>query len=123
MRTGVLPLTAWGAALVAIAVAGAAAAGLDLLPTLLLAGAGGAAVTTGLAALWLARGPRPDAELVLQGSAATGVLVAGTTVALIGAVAGGPAFLYPGAGLAALGAGGIVREVIAGRRLLDRGPR
>jgi hypothetical protein len=123
MRTGWLPLAGWGAALVAIALLGTIGFGLDALPTLLLAGAGAGSVATGVA-VGVAGRARPDEadgdrpELLVRGSASTTVIVAGLAAALVGAAAAGPAFLWPGAGLIVLGLGGLVREWLAGRRLL-----
>jgi len=124
VRSGVLPLTGWGIAVAAIAALGAAVFGLDLLPALLLAGAGACAAAAGVAAGIAGRRGRADGpELVVRGSAATTVVVAGVACAVVGAAAAGPAFLWPGLGLIALGAGGLVREWRAGRRMAREGRR
>jgi hypothetical protein len=119
MRSAVIPLAGWGAALVAIAIFGAAQFGLDLLPTLLLAGAGAAAIATGAAA-WLAERPRlrpRGPELVLRSSAATLVLTFGATLLFVGAAFVGPGVMWPGVVLVVIGAGGLLRELRAERRL------
>jgi hypothetical protein len=104
---------------VAIAALGAAAFDLGTLPTLLLAGAGAGSVAVGVATgsrpPWERRARR---ELLLTGSVPTLVLTFGVTVALVGAATTAPAFLWPGLLLLALGAGGIVREWRAERRVL-----
>ena len=126
MRSGVIPVAGWGAAVVAVALLGTIVFGLEVLPTALLAGAGTLAVVVGVAALTEERRrPRVDAgrrpELHLEGSVATAALATGVVLALVGAAAVGSAVLGLGAGLALVGAGGIVREVRAGRRLLRDG--
>ena len=120
MKSGWLPLTAWGCALVAVAVLGATVFGLDLLPTLLLAGAGAASIAVGLG---VAAGARRDTpvgvpRVEVRGSVATSVVAVGVAVALVGAASAGPAFFWPGIGLVVLGLGGLVRERLAERRLL-----
>ena len=123
MRSGWLPLTAWGAALIAIALLGVLVFDLDTLPALLLAGAGACSLVSGLA-VGVAERRRPhlddreQPELVVRGSAATTIVAAGVTTALVGSAAAGPAFFWPGAGMIVLGLGGLVREWLAGRRLL-----
>ena len=119
MRTAAIPLAGWGAALVAIALFGAASYGLGLLPTLLLAGAGAAAIVAGAAARAAERRrPPPRApELVLRSSAATLVLTVGATLAFVGASFVGPGVMWPGVALVVVGAGGLVREHRAARRL------
>jgi hypothetical protein len=114
-----IPLAGWGTALVAIALFGAAQYDLGLLPTLLLAGSGAAAIATGAAA-WVAergrlrpRGP----ELVVRSSAATLVLTFGATLAFVGVAFVGPGVMWPGVALVVIGAGGLVREHRAARRL------
>jgi hypothetical protein len=128
MRSGAIPLAGWGAALVAIAVLGAAAYGLDALPALLLAGAGAGAIAAGAAAGLAARrggrrGAAREPELVLASSAATLVLTFGATLAFVGIATVGPGVLWPGVGLVVAGAGGLLREARAARRLRagDRG--
>jgi hypothetical protein len=127
VKTGVLPLVGWGAALLAIAALGAVVFGLNVLPAGLLAGAGAAAIAVGLVAA-VAGGPRRAAagdgtELLLVGSAATTVAAVGATIAVVGWAAGGPAFTWPGVGLCVLGLAGVVRERRAERRLLREGER
>jgi hypothetical protein len=119
MRSAAIPLAGWGAALVAIAIFGAVQYELDLLPTLLLAGAGAAAIAAGAAA-GIAERRRVRArgtELVLRSSAATLVLTFGATLAFVGAAFVGPGVLWPGVALAVVGAGGLLRELRAERRL------
>jgi hypothetical protein len=121
MRSAAIPLAGWGAALVAIAIFGAAQYGLDLLPTLLLAGAGAAAIATGAAA-WVAERRRARArgpELVVRSSAATLVLTFGATLAFVGAAFAGPGVMWPGVALVFTGAGGLLREHRAARRLAE----
>jgi hypothetical protein len=123
MRSGWLPLSAWGAALMAIALLGVLVFDLDTLPALLLAGAGACSLAAGLA-VGIAERRRPHLddrerpELVVRGSVATTIVAVGVTTALVGGAAAGPAFLWPGAGMIVLGLGGLVRERLAGRRLL-----
>ncbi len=123
MRSGVIPLAGWGLAVVAVALVGTVGFGLASLPTALLAGAGGLAVAVGLAALGQERRrPRTESadrpELLLESSVATTTLATGVAVALVGVVAVGQAVLGLGIGLVALGAGGVARELRAGRRRL-----
>ena len=127
MRSGWLPLSSWGGALMAIALLGVLVFGLDPLPALLLAGAGACSLAVGLAvAAAERRRPHQDdrtrPEVLVRGSVATTVVVAGVTAMLVGGAAAGPAFLWPGAGLVVLGLGGLARERRAERRLL-RGRR
>jgi hypothetical protein len=123
MNSGAIPLAGWGAALVAIAVFGAAAFGLDALPALLLAGAGAGAIATGAVAGLAARrrgrgrGAAREPELVLATSAATLVLTFGATLAFVGIATVGAGVLWPGVGLVIAGAGGLLREARAARRL------
>jgi hypothetical protein len=123
MTSGWLPLSAWGVALMALALFGVLVFDLDTLPALLLAGAGACSLVTGLA-VGMADRRRPHLadrgrpELVVRGSAATTIVAVGVTTALVGGAAAGPAFLWPGAGMIVLGLGGLVRERLAGRRLL-----
>jgi hypothetical protein len=122
MRSPAIPLAGWGAALVAIAIFGTAQYELDLLPTLLLAGAGAAAIATGAAA-GVAERRRPrtrSPELLVRGSAATLVLTFGATLAFVGAAFVGPGVMWPGVALVFVGAGGLLREHRAGRRLARR---
>ncbi len=118
-----LPLGGWGLGLLALTLLGVLAFGLELLPAALLGGAGAAILLTGLgAAVAERRAPRhkshAEHQLLLSGSAATVVLAMGVTIALVGLVGAGAGYFWPGIGLSVLGAGGIVREVLAGRRLL-----
>lgn len=120
-----LPLAGWGLGLMALALLGVLAYGLELLPAALLGGAGLGILLLGLGAAVAERlMPRHrrhgEPVLLLTGSAATVVLAVGTTVALVGGVTAGQGYLWPGAGLVLLGAGGIARETLAGRRLLKR---
>jgi hypothetical protein len=119
MRSAAIPLAGWGAALVAIAIFGAAQYELDLLPTLLLAGAGAAAIAAGAAARVLERRrARPRGpELLLRSSAATLVLTFGATLAFVGFAFVGPGVMWPGVALVVVGAGGLLREHRAARRL------
>jgi hypothetical protein len=114
-----IPLAGWGATLVAIAIFGAAQYDLGLLPTLLLAGSGAAAIATGVAAgVAERRRARPRGpELVLRSSGATLVLTFGATLAFVGASFVGPGVMWPGVALVVIGAGGLVREHRAARRL------
>jgi len=122
MRTGLAPLVAWGAGLIAVALLGRLAFGLNALPTLLLAGAGAASAATGVASALTRRrrgrpgpdAPRLDPELSLSAVA----VAAGGSLALVGIGAGGAAFFWPGLGIAVLGARGVVRETLAARREL-----
>jgi hypothetical protein len=120
-------LAGWGAAVVAIAVLGGAGFGLDLLPALLLGGAGAAAIAlgagAGLARRRRARGPAaPGPELLVRSSAATLVLTFGATLAFVGLVGVGPGVMWPGVGLIAAGAGGLLREARATRELRRAAP-
>ncbi len=122
MSSGAPALAGWGLALLALALLGAAGFDLDVLPALLLAGAGAAAVATGaLQALAARRGPAgaPGGEpvLLLRSSAATLVLTAGAALAFVGAVVMGPALLWPGIGFVGVGGAGIVRELRAARQM------
>jgi hypothetical protein len=119
VRGPAIPLAGWGAALVAIALFGAVQYGLGLLPTLLLAGSGAGAIATGAAAgLAERRRARPRGpELVLRSSAATLVLTFGATLFFVGASFVGPGVMWPGVALVVMGAGGLVREHRAARRL------
>jgi hypothetical protein len=121
MTSGAGPLLGWGAVLVAIALFGVGGFDLQALPALLLAGAGTASIAVGAAA-WAAqrrRPPRPgEPELLLRSSVATLVLTVGATLAFVGAVVIGPGLLWPGLAFIVAGAGGLVREHRAARRLL-----
>lgn len=125
MRSGALPLLGWSTALIAIALLGVSAFGLQAMPASLLAGAGAACAAIGTAACVAERrrarrSPGPD--LLLRSSAATLVLTGGVTLAFVGMVVVGPAVLWPGIWLIVAGTGGLVRELRAGRRLVH-GPR
>jgi formate-dependent nitrite reductase membrane component NrfD len=118
VRSGAIPLAGWGLALVAIAVFGTAAYELDLLPTLLLAGAGAAAIAVGaVAGVTRRRGEAREPELLVRSSAATLVLTFGVTLAFVGLSTVGPGVTWPGVGLMIAGAGGLLREARAARRL------
>ena len=120
MRGAALPLAGWGMAVIAVAIFGTAVYALDLLPTLLLAGAGAAAVASGAAAAVAERRRAragADAQLVVRSSAATLVLTGGFTLALVGLASVGAAVTWPGIGLMVIGAGGLLREARAARRL------
>ena len=121
MSSGDVALLGWGSALIAIALLGTTVFGLAPLPTLLLSGAGAACVVVGaLTRIAERRRPRiagkPD--VLLRSSAATLVVTAGATLVLVGAAIVGPALLWPGVGFVIAGAGGLVRELRAQRRLL-----
>jgi hypothetical protein len=119
-----IPLAGWGAALVAIALFGAAQYELDLLPTLLLAGAGAGAIAAGVAAAVADRRAAPRRgrpEVVVRSSAATLVLTFGATLALVGAASVGPGVMWPGVALVVVGGGGLLRETRAARRLRREG--
>lgn len=125
MRTGALPVTGWGLGVVAVAVFGTLAYGLDTLPTLLLAGSGAGAVAIGLWAGWSGRrearaaGPRRS-EALPDLSMPTVAATAGLTVALVGLGGGGGTFLWPGLGLFALALAGLARDLVLARRLRGR---
>jgi hypothetical protein len=120
VRSGAAALLGAGAALVAIALLGALAFGLRVLPALLLAGSGTACAATGAVAVIAERrraGSLPRPDLLLHSSAATLVLTLGAALAFVGLVVVGPALLWPGVWLLVAGAGGLVRELRAARRL------
>lgn len=126
MRTGGVPLGAWGAAILLVVLLGVAVFDLPALPAGLLAGAGAGAVLAAIAsALDGRRHARVRAEysdeieVLPRSSLATVAVAFGLTLALVGAVIG-QALLWPGVGVALLGAGGLVRERRATRRLLDK---
>lgn len=133
MRTGGVPLAAWGLALIAVSGLGRLAFGLAWLPTLLLAGAGAAAVLLGVVLLVPAArrrsSPAGDARLDPDISLSAVLVAVGATLALVGVAAGGAAFFWPGIGMIALGGGGLARETLAARAELaaldneDRPPR
>jgi len=124
VRSGATTLMLWGLGLLLVVVLGVTVFDLAALPADLLAGAGGAALLTGAGA---ALGARPDrlpaqdepggVEVLPRTSFASVAVAFGVTVALVGAVIG-QALLWPGIGVIALGAGGLVREQRAARRLL-----
>lgn len=123
MRTGLIPLCAWGTGVAGLALLGVLVFGLDALPASLLGGAGVCGILSGLVAGWLGRRrERPLAggtpRLLVDSSLATFAVAAGFVVALVGAGAAGQAFLWPGLGLMALGLGGLVRERRAARTVL-----
>jgi len=122
MRGAAIPLAGWGAALVAIAIFGTAQYRLDLLPTLLLAGAGTGAIATAAAAGLAERARERGPDLLLRSSAATLVLTFGATLAFVGAAFVGPGVMWPGVALVITGAGGLLRELRAERRLRRAAP-
>jgi len=125
VRTGALPLMLWGLGLVVVVVLGVTVWDLSALPADLLAAAGVAAMLTG-AGSWLStragRTPpleEPEGTEVLpRTSLATVALACGLTLVVVG-LALGQALLWPGVGVVALGAGGLLRERLAARRLLE----
>jgi len=129
VRTGAIVLCGWGAALIGVAALGVLVFGLDALPAALLGSAGAASVASGVVAGVLGRcRARPLTDeaprLLVDSSLATFALVAGFVNAVVGAGAVGASFFWPGVGLMALGAGGLVRERLATRRVmrdLERG--
>jgi hypothetical protein len=118
MRTGALPLMAWGLALVLVVILGVTVWDLEALPADLLAGAGVAAVLTGAGSALGARAGRAagDAEVLAQTSLSTVLEAFGATLALVG-LAVGQAILWPGVGLMVVGVGGLAGEHRAARRL------
>jgi hypothetical protein len=115
VRTGSLPLVAWGFAIVVFAVCGAIFAGLDVLPTLLSAAAGTGSILWGIGSAWAgrrdARARRDrEPEVVLDLSLATVVVTFGFTMAMAGVAAGGPAFFWPGVAVFGLGLVALARE-------------
>jgi formate-dependent nitrite reductase membrane component NrfD len=122
MKSAAIPLAGWGIALVAIAIFGAAQYDLGPLPTLLLAGAGAAAIAAGAAAgiVERRRTRAREPELLVRSSAATLVLTFGATLAFVGFAFVGPGVLWPGVALVIAGAGGLLREHRAARRLAGR---
>lgn len=130
MRTGLVPLVVWGLGLVAIALLGLAVFDLAALPTLLLAGAGAASIAAGawsaVAGRWRESrraAARDDGAVVDPDVSFAAVTVtAGGSLALVGVGVGGSAFTWTGAGVAAIGVGGLVRELRAERRALAAVP-
>lgn len=124
MKTGWLPVTGWGAAIVALAVFGTLVFDLGTLPTLLWAGAGALCMLFGLWAWVAGRRPRPgtdgEPQVVIDLSMASLTVAVGVTLMLTGAAAIGPAVFWPGVGVTVLGLGGIAREVRASREALRR---
>jgi hypothetical protein len=95
--------------------------GVHWIEAVMLGGAAAACVLSGLA-LWAIdarRGAGERARVLASDSFATATLVAGLALSLIGAGFGLWLVLI-GAGVAALGAGGLVRETLARRRHDDR---
>lgn len=122
MRTGALPVTGWGLGVVAVALFGTLAYGLNTLPTLLLAGSGAGAVAIGLWAGWSGRrearaGGRARTEALADLSMPTVAATAGLTVALVGLGGAGETFLVPGLGLCALALVALARDLLAACRL------
>jgi hypothetical protein len=110
---------------VVVVVLGVTVWDLSALPADLLAAAGVAAMLTG-AGSWLStragRTPpleEPEGTEVLpRTSLATVALACGLTLVVVG-LALGQALLWPGVGVLALGTGGLLRERLAARRLLE----
>jgi hypothetical protein len=130
VRRAAVVLLAWGAWLgmltaVQLAFAGVRphSVGLHPIEYWMLGGASGACLATGLVLWWLdarrARRPEPRARLLFDDSAATVTVACGLALALLGAGFGLWLVLI-GAGVSALGAGGLVREALARRRLRRR---
>jgi hypothetical protein len=108
VRSGALPLAGWGAALLAIDLLGVLVFDLAALPASLLAAAGVGSLL--LAAVTAARPPHPGEAVQLE-SPGTTIACAGAAIAVLGASAGGPAFTWPGVGIALAGL-----AVVAGER-------
>jgi hypothetical protein len=117
VKTGALPVMAWGLALVLVAVLGIVVWDLPALPADLLLGAGGAAILTG-AGSWLAArtGAGGGMDTLPATSFSTVLVACGVTLAVVG-LAIGQAFFWPGVGMVALGLGGLIGEHRAARRL------
>jgi hypothetical protein len=64
-------------------------------------------------------GREPGIEVLPRSSVAAVAVAFGLTLALVGAVIG-QALLWPGVGIVVLGAGGLIRERRAARRMLER---
>jgi hypothetical protein len=115
MRSGALPLIAWGFGLVVVVIIGVTVWDLSALPADLLAGAGVAAMLTGAGAAVGSRWRQGDDQVVPETSLSTLTIAFGTTLALVG-LAVGQAILLLGVGLVVLGIGGVVGEHRAARR-------
>jgi O-antigen/teichoic acid export membrane protein len=115
-------LIAWGAWL-GVATAAQAPFHPHVIEYALLGGASAATLLCGLL-LWVVDAHERDRRVraIPGGSIATATLVSGLALALIGAGFGLWLILI-GAGVAALGAAGLVREERARRRALERGAR
>jgi hypothetical protein len=125
VRSGWFPLVPWGLGVVVVAVAGRLVFDLEWLPFLLLGGQGLFAAAWGVAtALVDRRGHRPfaaeDPHVVVEGSLATVAATVGLSLCLMGLLAVGQSFTYPGLLVLAFGLGGLAREARAERRALAR---
>jgi peptidoglycan/LPS O-acetylase OafA/YrhL len=119
VKGGALVLAVWGLLLVLNAVLMATVFGENPTSVLLLGGAGAACMLVG-AALWLWRGRAPgedpdEARRVTDASMAAALAGAALALMLLGTQYGAWLVLI-GAGLLALGLGGLVRELHAERR-------
>lgn len=123
MRRAAIVLVAWGL-LLGVLTAAQAPFGPRTIEVAMLGCAAAACLSAGLV-LWALDARRAtDAErlrLIADESLATGALIAGLALALLGAGFGLWLTLI-GAGLAALGAGGLARETRARRRRRSGGP-
>jgi hypothetical protein len=120
MRRAGIVLLAWGA-WIGVADSIQAIFGPRQIQFEMLGCASAAALLSGLG-LWALdrrRGEQDQPRLLAESSFATATLVCGLVLALLGAGYGLWLILI-GAGVAALGAGGLVREALARRRTLGR---
>ncbi len=108
MRSALLPLTGWGAALIAIALLGRLAFGLQPLPSAVLAGAGLLAVAVGVGDRLRGSARRPDRAVRVSTSAT--LVAVGLVVALVCLIAFGVAVAGAGIAVAAIGGVGVLRE-------------
>jgi hypothetical protein len=125
VKTGWFPLVPWGLGVVLVGVFGRVVFDLEWLPFLLITGQGLFAAAWGVAtALVDRRGHRPfaddEAQVVVEGSLATVAATVGLSLCLMGLLAVGQSFTYPGLLILAFGLGGLVRESRADRRALAR---
>lgn len=123
MTSGGLPVAGWAAFVIALGLMAAFGFGLDTLPSLLLIGAGSAALAAAAVATVAERRRPHDAlrsapEVLVTGSAATTLACVGVMLALVGGVTAGSAYFFPGVVLTLLSVAGLVREHRAARRLL-----
>lgn len=130
MRRAAIVLLGWGAWLgvltaLQLAFAGVRphSVGLHPIEYWMLGGASGACLSAGLVLWWLdarrARRPAQTSRLLFDDSVAAATLACGLALALLGAGFGLWLILI-GAGVSALGAGGLVREALARRRVRRR---